>query len=77
VPNSVSQCRAVLLTPTHSKPKPAHEPNWRVKELVGMVKGILVAGGAVGILLPGGNIIYPGAGGPVDPDSPLLRLDAA
>jgi hypothetical protein len=42
-----------------------------------MVKEILVAGSGMGILLPSGDIIYPGDGGPVDPGSPLLRLDAA
>ncbi|HEV7990859.1 MAG TPA: hypothetical protein VGP25_03495 [Gemmatimonadaceae bacterium] len=41
------------------------------------MKEILVVGGAVGILLPSGDIIYPGDGGPVDPDSPLQRADAA
>jgi uncharacterized membrane protein len=71
------QSRGFLLTPIPSKPKPVHEPNWHLKELVGMVKEILVAGSGMGILLPSGDIIYPGDGGPVDPGSPLLRLDAA
>jgi len=69
--------RGFLLTPIPSKPKGVHEPNWHLKELVGMVKEILVAGSGMGILLPSGDIIYPGDGGPVDPGSPLLRLDAA
>jgi hypothetical protein len=33
-----------------------------------MVKRLLLAGGAIGILLPDGSIIYP-KDGPVDPDS--------
>jgi hypothetical protein len=37
-----------------------------------MVRELLLAGGAIGILLPDGSIIYP-KDGPVDPDSPLQR----
>lgn len=65
------QGRGYLLTPVEegdSTPRP--------KDLVAMVQEIIVAGGGMGILLPSGDIIYP-KDGPVDPDSPLQRVDAA
>jgi hypothetical protein len=64
------QPRGFLLTPVEKDSK--RQP----KDLVAMVNEILLAGGGMGILLPSGDIIYP-KDGPVDPDSPLQRLDAA
>jgi len=69
------QARGFLLTPVGLTPVP-HPRGQLTKELVEMVKEILVAGGGMGILLPSGDIIYP-KDGPVDPDSPLQRIDAA
>jgi uncharacterized membrane protein len=65
------QYRAFLLTPVpeSDEGEHTHEP----KDLVGMVKQVLLAGGGIGILLPDGSIIYP-KDGPVDPDSPLQRV---
>jgi hypothetical protein len=66
------QARGFLLTPIpDDEPQPKYP-----KDLVTMVKEILFAGGGMGILLPSGDVIYP-KGGPVDPDSPLQRVDAA
>jgi hypothetical protein len=67
------QPRGYLLEPIEVGEEPRRQP----KDLVGMVQEILVGGGAMGILLPSGDIIYPKDGGPVDPDSPLQRRDAA
>jgi hypothetical protein len=67
------QPRGFLLEPFEVGEDPRRQP----KDLVGMVQEILVGGGAMGILLPSGDIIYPKDGGPVDPDSPLQRRDAA
>jgi len=67
------QARGFLLVPYDVGDDPRRQP----KDLVGMVQEILVGGGAMGILLPSGDIIYPKDGGPVDPDSPLQRRDAA
>jgi uncharacterized membrane protein len=64
------QARGFILTPVEE------DSRQQPKDLVGMVQEILVGGG-MGILLPSGDIIYPKDGGPVDPDSPLQRRDAA
>jgi uncharacterized membrane protein len=69
------QQRAFLLTPISKAPGPTPTDPLR-KELIAMVKELLVAGGGMGILLPSGDVIYP-KDGPVDPDSPLQRIDAA
>jgi len=70
------QGRGFLLVPNKWVPWPQHPGYPRARDLVEMVKEILVAGGGMGILLPSGDIIYP-KDGPVDPDSPLQRIDAA
>jgi hypothetical protein len=62
--------RAFLLTPVPESDEGEQKPG--PKDLVGMVRELLLAGGAIGILLPDGSIIYP-KDGPVDPDSPLQR----
>ena len=70
------QGRGFLLTPVKATPQPQHSRQPFTRDLVEMVKEILVAGGGMGILLPSGDVIYP-KDGPVDPDSPLQRIDAA
>jgi len=71
------QARGYLLTPIKAIPhRPHHPTHSDDRNLVEFVREILVAGGGIGILLPSGDVIYP-KDGPVDPDSPLQRIEAA